>query len=97
LVQENSLPGSLIAELAEPDAREYLKGSANRALDVEPGFNQSVFIERNRERCKELETLRRPLPVEGSLHRDPKCGSKLVPAGMVQNDELGENTSGRFS
>jgi len=33
-------------EFTEPDTQEYLKGSAARALEVEPGFKRYLFIER---------------------------------------------------
>jgi len=55
-------PGKLFPELAEPEARDYLKGSAKRAFEVEPGFDHYLFIERDSERCKELETLRSLYP-----------------------------------
>jgi three-Cys-motif partner protein len=55
-------PGKLIPGLVEPDARDYLKGRAMRALEVEPGFHHYLFIERDPERCKELETLRARYP-----------------------------------
>lgn len=39
------------------EAEEFSKGSAVRALEVEPGFNHYVFIERDRERASELNKL----------------------------------------
>lgn len=30
---------SLFSELAEPETQEFLKGSAHKALDLQPGFN----------------------------------------------------------
>lgn len=38
----------------EPDQNEFLKGSARIALEVEPPFNQYLFIEQNPERSRHL-------------------------------------------
>lgn len=48
----------MFPELAEADAKEFLDGSARIALAVEPRFHKYVFIERDGERCKELEKLK---------------------------------------
>jgi three-Cys-motif partner protein len=49
--------GNAFAELL-PDLRaaeeEFRKGSAKRALEVEPPFHHYVFIEKDREKCGEL-------------------------------------------
>jgi three-Cys-motif partner protein len=51
----------LIPELAisAEAAAEYSKGSAVRALEIDPGFAEYVFIERDARRAAELEELRR--------------------------------------
>ncbi len=49
-------------ELTEPDAEAFLKGSARIALEVEPPFNQYMFIERDPARAKELERLKSDFP-----------------------------------
>jgi len=64
LAGKDSPQEKLFPELAEPDARDYLKGSAKRALEVEPGFDRYLFIERDRRRCRELETLRALYPLK---------------------------------
>jgi three-Cys-motif partner protein len=48
----------LLMELGEPEAQGFLKGSASRALDIQPGFDEYLFIEKDRKRSRELEKLR---------------------------------------
>jgi len=61
------MPGSdmplaeLLPELAE-GLEEYRKGSAIRALEVEPGFDQYIFIERDRARSEELRAVKKSFP-----------------------------------
>lgn len=57
-LEKSSLP----PELDEPEAQEFLKGSARIALEVEPAFNHYLFIERDAGRAKELETLKALYP-----------------------------------
>ena len=52
---ENEL---LLPELAEPEAREWVDGSARIALRIAPPFHRYIFIEKDAERCAELEKLR---------------------------------------
>jgi three-Cys-motif partner protein len=59
--------------LAEPESlfdrgeeREYLKGSAIRALEVSPPFNKYIFIESDPSRCEELEQLRAAFPLKAA-------------------------------
>jgi|SRR5208337_4464923 len=52
----------LFDELAEGEALEYMKGSAVRALEVEPGFKEYLFIERDPHRSRELESLKERYP-----------------------------------
>ena len=42
--------------------REFLDGSARVALQCEPAFDRSVFIEKHRVRCRELEKLKSEFP-----------------------------------
>ena len=49
-------------ELLEEDAQAFLKGSARIALEVHPPFNKYVFVEKNPDRVKELEDLRKEFP-----------------------------------
>ena len=36
---------------------EFRKGSAKRALEIEPPFDEYVFVEKNAEKCRELRTI----------------------------------------
>ncbi len=56
----------LTAELAEPEAQGFLKGSASRALDIEPGFDEYLFIEKDPRSARELENLRIAHPSRSS-------------------------------
>ena len=56
--------GALFAELTQQDAQGYIKGSAVRALEVEPGFDKYLFIEKSAERFKELENLKTKYPTK---------------------------------
>lgn len=47
----------LFPELAANEPQQLLEGSARKALRVEPPFDRYIFIERNRERCAQLERL----------------------------------------
>lgn len=51
----------MIPELAE-GAEEYQKGSVIRALEVEPGFDQYIFIERDLDRSQELRAVKKRFP-----------------------------------
>jgi len=52
----------LFPDLAEPAPQKLLDGSARLALRVEPRFDRYIFIERNRERCAQLEGLKTEFP-----------------------------------
>lgn len=52
----------LLIELGEPEAQGFLKGSASRALDIEPGFDEYLFIEKDPKSARELENLRGNYP-----------------------------------
>jgi three-Cys-motif partner protein len=52
----------LFTDLTEPDAEDFLKGSARIALEVEPPFKQYVFIEQDARRAQELENLKERFP-----------------------------------
>lgn len=52
----------LFSELNEPEAQGFLKGSASRALDIQPGFSQYLFIEKDPKASKELEKLKVSYP-----------------------------------
>lgn len=54
----------LFAELTEPEADAFLKGSAQIALEVDPSFKQYVFIEQDAGRAGELENLKLRFPAK---------------------------------
>lgn len=51
-------PSSLLELLPElqRNEKEFAKGSVRRALEVEPPFDEYLFIEKNRKKCSELKT-----------------------------------------
>ena len=51
---EETDEATLFPELAEPEVRRFLDGSARIALNVEPGFNRFTFIEKNPKKVKDL-------------------------------------------
>ncbi|MDQ3815146.1 MAG: three-Cys-motif partner protein TcmP [Armatimonadota bacterium] len=53
---------TLFAELAEPDTKEFLKGSAHIALETEPPFDLYLFIEKDTKRSQDLEQLKLKFP-----------------------------------
>jgi three-Cys-motif partner protein len=52
------LGNSLFGLTGDSDVDSFKKGSARIALEVEPPFDEYIFIERNAERAAELESLR---------------------------------------
>jgi len=52
----------LFPDLAEKEPQALLDGSAQLALKTEPRFERYVFIERNPERCSQLEALKAKFP-----------------------------------
>jgi three-Cys-motif partner protein len=52
----------LFPDLVEPEPQSFLAGSARLALQVEPGFDQYIFIDRNPEWCIHLESLKSEFP-----------------------------------
>ncbi len=52
----------LFPEIEHSDAQGYLKGSAARALEVQPGFDRYLFVEADPERCQGLEALKQKYP-----------------------------------
>jgi three-Cys-motif partner protein len=54
--------GPLFPDLIEGAPRELLDGSARLALRIEPRFDQYLFIEKDCERCHQLEKLKEEFP-----------------------------------
>ncbi|HEX8464542.1 MAG TPA: three-Cys-motif partner protein TcmP [Abditibacterium sp.] len=61
----------LFSEFAETEAQEFLKGSAQLALDVEPTFDRYIFVEKEPEYAEELERLK-------VLHRNSEQNIEVV-------------------
>ncbi len=53
---------AMLFDLDDADARSFQQGSANIALNTEPGFDHYIFIEANRPFAGELETLKSRFP-----------------------------------
>ena len=51
----------LLPEL-ENDEEEYRKGSVKRALEIEPPFDEYVFVEKSEKKCKELRAIAEAFP-----------------------------------
>ena len=56
----------LFPEPTEPDAREFIDGSARVALGIEPEFSRYIFIEKNGERLSQLEKVKADFPKQAS-------------------------------
>ena len=52
----------LFPDFSGNEPQSLLDGSARLALQITPRFDRYIFIERNRERCAELEELKREFP-----------------------------------
>jgi three-Cys-motif partner protein len=61
-----SLQALLLPDLAEKEPQALLDGSARLALKTEPRFDRYIFIERNAERCAQLEALKSEFPALGN-------------------------------
>ena len=60
--EEDSPQSILFPDMAEPEPQSFLDGSARLALQIEPRFDQYIFIERSPERCIHLEILKSEFP-----------------------------------
>ena len=54
--------GLLFPDLADEAPQGLLEGSARLALEIEPRFDRYIFIERDRDRCEQLEGLKGEFP-----------------------------------
>lgn len=52
----------LFPDLADEAPQELLEGSARLALEVEPRFDRYIFIEKDLDRCEQLEELKKEFP-----------------------------------
>jgi three-Cys-motif partner protein len=60
--EEDSPQNTLFPDMAESEPQSFLDGSARLALQIEPQFDQYIFIERSPERCAHLESLKSEFP-----------------------------------
>lgn len=60
---ENDTPQSMLyPDMVEPEPQSFLDGSARLALQIEPAFDQYIFIERSPEYCVHLKKLKAEFP-----------------------------------
>lgn len=59
---EDSSQSTLFPDMVEPEPQSFLDGSARLALQIEPRFDQYIFIERSPNRCANLESLKSEFP-----------------------------------
>ena len=52
----------LLPEMASGEAESLRSGSARIALETDPPFDRYIFVERSRQRCESLETLKVDFP-----------------------------------
>ncbi len=62
LQQAGSDADTLFPDLAEEAPQTLLDGSARLALKIEPRFDRYIFVERDPDRCEQLERLREEFP-----------------------------------
>ncbi len=60
--EDDSPQNTLFPDMAQPEPQSFLDGSARLALQVDPQFDQYIFIERSPERCVQLEILKSDFP-----------------------------------
>lgn len=60
--EETSLNNLVFPDLADVAPQELLDGSARLALKAQPRFDRYIFIERNADRCTQLEALKQEFP-----------------------------------
>ncbi len=83
--------GALFDESAATDAQVFLEGSASIALDIEPSFDQYLFIEQDRERAHELEELRRQFPAKAAKIRIENAEANGYLTNWCHNTDWGVN------
>ncbi|MBX3330131.1 MAG: three-Cys-motif partner protein TcmP [Nitrospira sp.] len=65
--EEENPQSPLFPDMVEPEPQSFLDGSARLALQIEPRFDQYIFIERSPERCVQLESLKSEFPALTNL------------------------------
>jgi three-Cys-motif partner protein len=61
-LQTDAEKSLLFPDLADEAPQGLLEGSAKLALEVEPRFDRYIFIEKDRDRCEQLEKLKKDFP-----------------------------------
>lgn len=79
-------PG-LFEEIEASDAQSYSDGSARIALQVNPPFDSYIFIERDTEKCAELNKLRDEFPALASRIEVKNGDANIVIAEMCSGKE----------
>ena len=60
--RRSSATAQSFPELAETETQNFLKGSTRVALDIQPGFDQFLFIETGKSNVRELEQMKAEYP-----------------------------------
>jgi len=68
-----------LPEFVEIEVREFVSGSAKNALEVNPPFDEYIFIEKNEKRFSELENLKKDFP---------NLAKRIFPIGADANEYL---------
>lgn len=76
----------LFPDLAASEPQELLDGSARLALKVLPPFHRYVFIEKDRERCRTLDELKKEFPERADAIRVEQGEANHVIQGMCGSD-----------
>ncbi len=61
-IEQNQTDDFLFPEFGESETKSFLDGSARIAIQIKPHFNKYLFIERDSEKVKALESLREEFP-----------------------------------
>lgn len=77
LKRDNNATGVMFPEFSEDDSQSFLKGSAEKALEVEPQFHKYIFIEKDESRFKALKILRDRYPQHDISLINADCNAYL--------------------
>jgi three-Cys-motif partner protein len=76
----------LFPDLAAAEPQSLLDGSARLALQVEPQFDRYVFIERDRDRCQALESLKNEFPeLSSAIDVRPGDANQIIQEMCARN------------
>ena len=77
----------LFGDLAQEDTQKFLKGSARIALEVEPSFDNYIFVDHDPNNCAELDNLKNEFPLKQG---------KITIVNKEANEYLKELTSSNW-